>query len=106
MLDSLGRRDEARALLAEIYGQFTEGFAARDLKDARALLDRLADPLASPSPDQIHGNALLDSPTFATRPRTPSEIFHPKVALIKIAYRRLSKHRINDRISWVKYFIH
>ena len=52
MLDSLGRRDEARVLLAEIYGQFTEGFAARDLKDARALLDRLADPLASPSPDQ------------------------------------------------------
>jgi predicted ATPase len=31
-----GRRDEARAMLAEIYGGFTEGFDTRDLKDARA----------------------------------------------------------------------
>jgi hypothetical protein len=52
MLDSLGRRDEAFAILGEIYGHFTEGFDARDLKDARALLDRLADPVASPSPIQ------------------------------------------------------
>ncbi len=50
MLDSEGRRDEAFAILGQIYGQFTEGFDARDLKDARALLDRLADPVASPSP--------------------------------------------------------
>ena len=55
MLDSNGRRDEARALLAEIYAQFTEGFDARDLKDARALLDRLANPPASPSPIQNPG---------------------------------------------------
>ena len=52
MLDSLGRRDEAFAILGPIYGQFTEGFDARDLKDARALLDRLADPVGSPSPIQ------------------------------------------------------
>jgi adenylate cyclase len=52
MLDSLGRRDEAFAILGEIYGHFTEGFDARDLKDARALLDRLADQPASPSPIQ------------------------------------------------------
>jgi hypothetical protein len=32
-----GRRDEARAMLAEIYGCFTEGFDARDLNDAKAL---------------------------------------------------------------------
>jgi hypothetical protein len=30
----IGRRDEALAMLAEIYGSFTEGFDARDLNDA------------------------------------------------------------------------
>ena len=35
------RRDEARAMLAEIYGWFTEGLDTADLKDARALLDEL-----------------------------------------------------------------
>jgi predicted ATPase len=37
-----GKRDEARELLAPIYGWFTEGFDTRDLKEARALLDELA----------------------------------------------------------------
>jgi predicted ATPase len=37
-----GRRDEARDLLAPVYGWFTEGFDTRDLKKARALLDELA----------------------------------------------------------------
>jgi predicted ATPase len=37
-----GRRDEARDLLAPIYGWFTEGFDTADLKDAKALLDELA----------------------------------------------------------------
>ena len=37
-----GRRDEARAILAEIYNWFTEGFDTADLKDARALLDELS----------------------------------------------------------------
>jgi predicted ATPase len=36
-----GKRDEARKLLAEIYGWFTEGFDTADLKDAKALLDEL-----------------------------------------------------------------
>jgi predicted ATPase len=35
------RRDEARAMLAEIYGWFTEGFDTADLKEAKALLDEL-----------------------------------------------------------------
>ena len=35
------RRDEARAMLAEIYNWFTEGFDTADLKDAKALLDEL-----------------------------------------------------------------
>jgi predicted ATPase len=41
LLASEGRRDEARTMLAEIYGWFTEGFDTADLKDARALLDEL-----------------------------------------------------------------
>ena len=35
------RRDEARAMLAEIYNWFTEGFDTARLKDAKALLDEL-----------------------------------------------------------------
>ena len=37
-----GKREEARELLAPVYGWFTEGFDTRDLKEARALLDELA----------------------------------------------------------------
>jgi tetratricopeptide (TPR) repeat protein len=37
-----GRRDEARAALAAIYGTFTEGFTTPDLVDAAALLRALA----------------------------------------------------------------
>jgi len=37
-----GKRDEARDLLAPVYGWFTEGFNTRDLKEAKALLDALA----------------------------------------------------------------
>ena len=42
LLAEQGRRDEARAMLAEIYGWFTEGFDTADLKDAKSLLDELA----------------------------------------------------------------
>jgi predicted ATPase len=41
LLAKQGRRDEARAMLAAIYGWFTEGFDTADLKDAKALLDEL-----------------------------------------------------------------
>jgi predicted ATPase len=37
-----GKRDEAHALLAPIYGWFTEGFDTVDLREAKALLDALA----------------------------------------------------------------
>jgi predicted ATPase len=37
-----GKRSEARDLLAQIYGWFTEGFETADLKEARTLLDDLA----------------------------------------------------------------
>jgi predicted ATPase len=42
LLDSIGRRDEARAMLADIYRWFTEGFDTADLKDAKALLEELS----------------------------------------------------------------
>jgi predicted ATPase len=37
-----GKRDNARALLAEVYGWFTEGFDTVDLQEAKALLEELA----------------------------------------------------------------
>jgi predicted ATPase len=36
-----GKRQEARELLAPVYGWFTEGFDTRDLKEAKTLLDEL-----------------------------------------------------------------
>ena len=36
-----GKRDEARDLLAPVYGWFTEGFDTRDLKEAKKLLDEM-----------------------------------------------------------------
>jgi tetratricopeptide (TPR) repeat protein len=41
LLTSQDRRDEARTMLADVYNWFTEGFDTVDLKDAKALLDRL-----------------------------------------------------------------
>ena len=37
-----GKRDEARDLLAPVYGWFTEGFDTLDLKEAKVLLEELA----------------------------------------------------------------
>jgi len=37
-----GKRQQARDLLAPVYGWFTEGFDTRDLKEAKGLLDALA----------------------------------------------------------------
>jgi predicted ATPase len=42
LLASQGKRDEARATLAQIYNWFTEGFDTADLRNAKALLDELA----------------------------------------------------------------
>ncbi|MBI3249606.1 MAG: AAA family ATPase [Deltaproteobacteria bacterium] len=38
-----GKTAEARQMLAEIYGWFTEGFDTRDLQEAKVLLDELSD---------------------------------------------------------------
>jgi predicted ATPase len=39
---SQGKVQQARELLAPVYGWFTEGFDTRDLKEAKALLEELA----------------------------------------------------------------
>jgi predicted ATPase len=38
---SQGKQAEARQMLAEIYGWFTEGFDTKDLQEAKALLAEL-----------------------------------------------------------------
>jgi predicted ATPase len=45
-----GKVQQARELLAPVYGWFTEGFETRDLKDAKALLQELA----AWAPTQVH----------------------------------------------------
>ena len=37
-----GKKEEARKLLAEIYGWFTEGFDTKDLQEAKAFLAELS----------------------------------------------------------------
>jgi len=41
LLRDTSRRDEGRAMLAQVYNWFTEGFDTADLKGAKALLDQL-----------------------------------------------------------------
>ena len=41
LLAKQGGHDKAQAMLAEVYGWFTEGFDTADLKEAKALLDQL-----------------------------------------------------------------
>ena len=36
-----GKQEDARQMLTEIYGWFTEGFDTADLKEAKALLQEL-----------------------------------------------------------------
>jgi hypothetical protein len=38
---SQGKRKQARQVLVEIYGWFTEGFDTADLQEAKALLEEL-----------------------------------------------------------------
>ena len=37
-----GKRDDARRLLGDVYGWFTEGFSTADLRAAKALLDEMS----------------------------------------------------------------
>jgi class 3 adenylate cyclase/predicted ATPase len=43
LLQKQGKNDEARRMLGEIYGWFTEGFDTADLRDAKTLLEGLAE---------------------------------------------------------------
>jgi adenylate cyclase len=42
LLQTQGKREDARHMLAEIYARFTEGFDTADLRAARMLLDELS----------------------------------------------------------------
>src|SRR5262249_23319990 len=42
LLQKQAKRKEARQMLAQAYGWFTEGFDTADLKDAKALLEELS----------------------------------------------------------------
>ena len=44
-----GRAREAYDLLAPVYEWFTEGFATKDLKDAKALLEELKSAATAPA---------------------------------------------------------
>jgi predicted ATPase len=44
LLRDHGKRQQARDLLAPVYGWFTQGFDTADLKEAKALLDELTEP--------------------------------------------------------------
>ena len=65
-----GKVQQARELLAPVYGWFTEGFDTLDLKDAKALLEELAQmeyliaPLfherAMSEREQVNGKGVLD----------------------------------------------
>jgi SAM domain (Sterile alpha motif) len=45
-----GKPQQARELLAPVYGWFTEGFDTRDLKEAKALLEELSWSRATSKP--------------------------------------------------------
>jgi predicted ATPase len=51
-----GKVQQARELLAPVYGWFTEGFDTLDLKEAKALLDQLAGPTLKNSCPQLAGS--------------------------------------------------
>src|SRR4029450_12068361 len=42
LLQTKGKREDARQMLTEIYSRFTEGFDTADLRDARMLLEELS----------------------------------------------------------------
>ena len=59
ILDVPGPREEARAMLADIYSWFTEGFDTADLKDAKALLDELG-TVGSAARENQENNQVID----------------------------------------------
>jgi len=41
LLQTQGKKEEARHMLSEIYGWFTEGFDTKDLREANSIIDKL-----------------------------------------------------------------
>jgi predicted ATPase len=63
LLQKQGQSEEARQLLSEIYGWFTEGFDTPDLQDAKALLEELgAKGFEGSRGPGVQGNALEERP--------------------------------------------
>ena len=58
-----GRRAEVHELLAPVYGWFTEGFDTADLKDAKELLEELAENARQ----QLAGVKLVGSNAYPFR---------------------------------------
>jgi hypothetical protein len=73
-----GKRDEARDLLAPVYGWFTEGFDTLDLKEAKALLDELEGETLAPSQSIPLGSSFLAAPSRATPPQRTSTPRYPR----------------------------
>ena len=64
-----GRKQQARELLAPVYGWFTEGFDTRDLKEAKALLEQLAGSVRSANGSRrliLPSMPMLSRPTIST----------------------------------------
>ncbi|MFQ5873722.1 MAG: protein-tyrosine phosphatase family protein [Dehalococcoidia bacterium] len=59
-----GKREEARQMLAEIYGWFTEGFDTPDLMEAKALLDVDSLPREIIPKNQRHGEDAMRTKPF------------------------------------------
>src|SRR4029077_444635 len=67
-----GKRDEARELLAPVYGWVTEGVDTRDLKEAKALLEGLAEKCLRRLLDLFH--LFVDAGNDHKLYRTPSAV--------------------------------
>ena len=57
LLATQGLRENGRAILADTYGWFTDGFDTADLKDARALLDELSKEPGVVRPSDVSANS-------------------------------------------------
>ena len=60
-----GKPQQARELLAPVYGWFTEGFDTLDLKEAKALLEELAAQRFVIRPRAEHFQAAASTATMA-----------------------------------------
>jgi hypothetical protein len=66
-----GKRDEARDLLAPVYGWFTEGFDTLDLKEAKALLDELSSRAIERPADFLDVRRNRSTPVLCARRSQP-----------------------------------